>query len=161
MKIEKVYLTKENLLKLEKIDDSFYTDAITGIDWYLMRYNEKHYAYCLIDNEDIVGYIFSAPVKKELYEAITNGVLLNDLHINPNMFVDKSNYNYIVSCVIDENYRYKNYGKLLMETLLKDLKDCNVCCLTISKEGYKLSDKYLNFKSKLNDEVSVFEGIKN
>lgn len=156
MKIEKIYLTKENLLKIEKIDDSFYTNAITGIDWYLQRYNSKHYAYCLIDKNEIVGYIVSVPIKKELYDAIVNGVFVNDLYINPSMYVNKSEYNYVVSCVINEEYRYKNYGKLLMEILLKELKG-NICCLTISKDGYKLANKYMKLKMKLNDDVSVFE----
>ena len=157
MTIEKIYLTKENLLKIEKIDDSFYTNAITGIDRYLERYNEKHYAYCLIDENEIVGYILSVPIKKELYDAIINGVLVNDLHINPDMYLNESEYNYIVSCVIKKEYRYKNYGKLLMETALSDLNNCYVCCLTISKDGYKLANKYLKLKMKLNDDVSVFE----
>lgn len=157
VKIEKIYLTKENLLKIEKIDDSFYMNAITGIDWYLERYNEKHYVYCLIDENEIVGYILSVPIKKELYDAIINGVLVNDLHINPDMYLNESEYNYIVSCVIKKEYRYKNYGKLLMETVLSDLNNCYVCCLTISKDGYKLANKYLKLKMKLNDDVSVFE----
>ena len=157
VKIEKIYLTKENLLKIEKIDDSFYTNAITGIDWYLERYNEKHSAYCLIDENEIVGYILSVPIKKELYDAIINGVLVNDLHINPDMYLNESEYNYIVSCVIKKEYRYKNYGKLLMETVLSDLNNRYVCCLTISKDGYKLANKYLKLKMKLNDDVSVFE----
>ena len=155
MKIEKVFLTKENLLKIEKIDDEIFTNAITGIEWYLERYNKNHYAYCLTFEEEIVGYIISVPIKKELYDAIVNGVLLNDLHINPNMFLNQSNYNYVVSCVIKEEYRYKNYGKLLMENLLKDLKG-NICCLTISKPGYNLASKYLDLKLKLNDDVFVF-----
>ncbi|MBE6147225.1 MAG: GNAT family N-acetyltransferase [Firmicutes bacterium] len=157
MEVKKIFLTKENLLEIQKIDDNFYTNAITGIDWYLERYNKNHYAYCLFDDDKIVGYIVSVPIKKELYDTIVNGVLLNDLHINPQMFLNESNYNYIVSCVIKEEYRYKNYGKLLMETLLNDLKDSYACCLTISKAGYKLANNYLKLKMKLNDEVSVFE----
>jgi len=157
VRIEKVYLTKDNLLKIEKIDDSFYTNAITGIDWYLERYNEKHYAYCLFDNNDIVGYIVSVPIKKELYDAITSGVLLNDLYINPSMFLNESKYNYIVSCVIKEEYRNKHYGQLLTETLINDLKDCYACSLTISKGGFKLASKYMKLKMQLNDEVAVFE----
>jgi len=159
MEIKKVFLNKGNLLKIEKIDDDFYTNVIPSIEWYLERYNEKHYAYCLFDNNDMVGYIVSVPIKKELYVALVSGVLLNDFHINPEMFVTESNYNYIVSCVIKEEYRNKKYGKLLMETLLNDLKNCYACCLTISKEGYNLANKYLKLTKKLNDDVSVFEKL--
>lgn len=157
MKIEKVYLTKENLLKIEKLDDSFYNTDITGIEWYLQRYNSEHYAYCLIDKNEIVGYIVYVPIKKELYDAIVSGVLINDLHINPDMYLNESEYNYIVSCVIKEEYRYKNYGKLLMEKVIADLNNCYACCLTISKDGYKLASKYLKLKKKLNQDVAVFE----
>lgn len=157
MEIKKVFLTKENLLRIEKIDDEFYTNAITGIEWYLKRYNEKHYAYCLFDGDTIVGYIVSVPIKTGLYDAITNGVLLDDLHINPKMFLNESDYYYIVSCVLKEEYRYKNYGQNLMERLLEDLVGKKYCCLTISKEGYNLASKYMNLKMKLNEDVSVFQ----
>ena len=44
MKIEEVNLTKDNLIKIEEIDNTFYKNDITGIDWYLQRYNENHKA---------------------------------------------------------------------------------------------------------------------
>ena len=44
-----------------------------------------------------------------------------------------------------------------METVLSDLNNRYVCSLTISKDGYKLANKYLKLKMKLNDDVSVFE----
>ena len=71
--------------------------------------------------------------------------------------LNESEYNSIVSCVIKKEYRNKNYGKLLMETVLSDLNSGYACCLTISKDGYKLANKYMKLKMKLNDEVSVFE----
>ena len=159
MKLEKVYLTKENLLKIEKLDDLYYTDAITGIDWYLQRYNEHHNAYFLInDKSNVVGYILSVPIKKELYDAITSGVIVNDLYVNPKMYIDESTYHYIYSCVITKEYRHQKYGTMLMEKLLDDLKG-NICCLTISKDGYKLANKYMDLKEIINESVSVF--IKN
>lgn len=154
MKIEKFFLTKENLLKIKEIDDEFYKNSI-DIEWYLERYNSNHYSYCLIDNDKVVGYIVSVPVKKELYDAITNGVILNDFDINPKMFLNKSEYNYIISCVIKENYRGKGYGRLLMEKLLENLNGY-ICCLTISQAGYKLANKHMILKENLNDKVAVF-----
>lgn len=156
MKIEKVNLTKENLLKIKKIDDLFYTKDKLEFEWYLQRYKESHYAYFLIDdNSDVVGYMVSVPIKRELYDTIVNGVLINDLNINPRMYVTESEYNYIVSCVINEEYRYKNYGKRLLENLLKDLNGY-ICCLTISKDGYNLISKYMDLKLNINEIVSVF-----
>ena len=48
VEVKKVYLTKENLIEIEKVDISFYKDDVPGIEWYLQRYNSEHYAYCLI-----------------------------------------------------------------------------------------------------------------
>lgn len=42
MKFAEVNLTKENLLKIQDIDVLFHKNAITGIHWYLERYNENH-----------------------------------------------------------------------------------------------------------------------
>lgn len=87
MKIKKINLTKANLLKIQDLDDLFYTDAITGIKWYLERYSKNHFAYVLVDeNEKYYGYVMALPIKKELYDAITNGVITNDLYINPKIF---------------------------------------------------------------------------
>ena len=156
MKIEKEVLTKENLKKIQAIDDSFYANDITGIDWYLERYNEDHYAYFLKDDlSNVVGYILFVPIKKELYDAITGGVLLNDVHINPNMFIKKSKYHYLFSAIINSQYRHKGYGKRLMETVLKDI-DGDICCIAVSKEGYNLANKYMKLKETLNDSVSIF-----
>ena len=57
MKIEKVFLTKEALVKIKQIDDRFYID-VPNIEWYLERYNENHYAYCLFDNNAYIFYSY-------------------------------------------------------------------------------------------------------
>lgn len=156
MKIEVRNLSKDNLLEIQKIDKKFYNDDLLNIDWYLKRYNEKHKGIFLLDNEKIVGYLVSVPIKKELYEAITNGVLINDLYINPSMFIEDSNYHYIVSCVILKEYQEKGYGSLMMSKLFKNSKG-KFCALTISNKGYNLAKKFLNLKININEEISVFE----
>lgn len=157
MKLEKIFLNKENLIKISEIDKEFYKDDTLNIEWYLERYNDKHYAYCLIDNDNIVGYIVSVPVKKELYDAIINGVLVNDFQINPDMFINESNYHYIISYLLKEEYRYKKYGHILLKAALKDLEDKQACCLTITKAGYSLASKYMKLEKKLNEEIAVFK----
>lgn len=156
MKFVEVNLTKENLIKIQDIDASFHKNAITGIHWYLERYNENHKGILLLDeNNNTVGYIVSVPIKKELYDAITNGVIINDLHINPKMFVNKSEYNYIVSCVLLEKYRKQGYASIMLSKLLEKAKG-KYCALTITKGGYNLAKKYLDFKMNVYDEVNVF-----
>ena len=157
MRIEKVCLTKENLLKIQDLDDSFYKNNITGINWYLERYNKNHFAYVLVDeNGNYGGYVMGIPIKREFYDAITNGVITNDLYINPKMFVNESNYYYIYSIIIQEKYRNKGYGTKLLEKLLNDIENKNYCVLTISKNGYNLFIKYLDIKIKINNDMFVF-----
>ena len=92
MHIEEVKLTKENLIKIKEIDNTFYTKESINLDWYLERYNKNHSAILLLDGDKVVGYIISVPIKKELYDTIINGVIINDLQINPQMFINKSEY---------------------------------------------------------------------
>ena len=70
MKIEKIYLTKDNIIKIKEIDDTFYEgNNLNDLDWYLERYNDKHFAYVLLDdNDNYVGYIIAIPIKKVLYK---------------------------------------------------------------------------------------------
>ena len=155
MQIKEVYLTNDILLEIQNIDDTFYKNAITGINWYLERYNEHHKGIFLLDNEKIVGYVVAVPIKKELYEAIINGVITNDLYINSKMFVNKSKYKYVASCVLLEKYRGKGYATSMMNKLFECAKG-NYCALTISKDGYKLADKFMKIKTHICDGIDVF-----
>ena len=156
MEIIEQKLTKENLLKIKEIDDTFYKDTVVDFEWYLDRYNENHKGIFLQDGEKIVGYLVAVPIKKELYDTIINGVITGDISINPNMFITSSNYYYIVSSVILEKYRHQGYGTLMMEKLFQNTKG-KFCVLTISDKGYHLAQKFLDLKMKINDKVSVFE----
>lgn len=155
MHIEEVCLTKENLLKIQDIDDTFYKNAIIGIHWYLERYNKDHKGIVLLDNNKVVGYIVAVPIKKELYDAITNGVIINDLYINPKMFVKESNYKYVVSCVLLKKYRGKGYATQMMKKLFNKAKGY-YCALTITENGYNLANKFMKLKLNINDDTNVF-----
>ena len=158
MKIEKINLTKDNLLKIKEIDDLFYRDDSTTIEWYLERYTPNHIGYVLKDeNDNFCGYIVSVPVKKELYDAITNGVLVNDININPKMYIESSNYNYIVSFVLLEEYRHQGLGTKIIESISNSMAKGKYCALTISKEGNNIAKKFMNLKMQINDDISVYE----
>ena len=154
IKIKKDNLTKENLMKIKNLDSLFYKEDILTDEWYLERYNSNHSGIFLYDDEICIGYLVSIPITKELYKAIINGVIINDLYINPKMILNKSKYNYIVSSLIKEEYRNIGYGKLMMEELFK-VKG-KYCALTITKEGYSLANKYMKHKLKINNQVNVF-----
>ena len=158
MKISEVNLTKDNLIKIQDIDDTFYKNAITGIHWYLERYNKDHKGIVLLDNNRAVGYIVAVPIKKELYDAIINGVITNDLYINQKMFVKESDYKYVVSCVLLEQYRGKGYATQMMKRLFEKAKGY-YCALTISENGYNLANKFMELKLIIDEKTNVF--IKN
>ena len=158
MRIEKINLTKDNLIKIKEIDDLFYTDDHIDLDWYLERYNSKHIGYLLLNDHNVcIGYIVSVPVKKELYDALIKGVLVNDLNINPDMFIDKSKYNYIVSFIILEEYRHQGLGLELIKNIIKTVDKGFYCALTVSQEGAAISKKFMHLKKQINDDIAVFE----
>lgn len=162
MLIEKIKLTQNNLLKIKEIDDTFYTNENLSLDFYLERYNENHYAFVLKNEKKaIVGYLISVPIEKVLYDAIKNGTMTNDIYFNPKMFINNSNYNYIVSICIIKEYRNNGYSKLLFNQFLKETLEGNYISLTINKKGYNLASKYMNLVKEINENISVFEFIKN
>jgi len=157
MELKTENLDKSTLAKIETIDNSFYTTAITGIGWYLERYSNKHKAILLYDDDNIcVGYLTSVPIKKVLYDALLNGVLTNDLHINPKMFIEKSDYNYIASSVILNEYRHKGYGKQMLDKLFSENSGKYVA-LTVSKDGFNLVKDCMELKIQIDNNTYVFE----
>ena len=157
MQIEKIYLNKDNLIKIKQIDDEFFKEDITPLDWYIERYTSKHTGYIIKDNDKIIGYLVAVPIKKEAYNAIINGVIINDIHLNPDMFVEKSRYHYIIAFVLLDEYRHKGLGTSLIKSVIKHVEKGKYCTLTVSKEGASLSKKFMKLKQQLNDEVAVFE----
>ena len=122
----------------------------------MQRYNERHKGVLLLDNDKCVGYLVTVPIKKELYDTIINGVILNDIDINPDMYINESDYNYIVSFVLLEEYRDKGYAQLLVKDLFNNCSGM-FCSLTVSKDGYMIANKYMDLVAKINDNVSVFK----
>ncbi len=157
MKIDKIRLTEENIKIIKEIDDTFYHDEATTIEWYLERYTSKHNGYLIKNNDKVVGYLVAVPIKKEAYDAITNGVIVNDIYLNPKMYIEKSKYHYIVSFVLLENYRNQGIGTNLILSIIKNVDKGRYCALTISKEGAAVSQKFMKLKKQINDDVAVFE----
>ena len=151
MRIEKVNLTKENLELIKNIDKTFYNEDILTLEWYLERYTKEQFGYLLFDNNNCVGYLVAVPIRKELYDAIINAVMTNDLYFNPEMFVNSSDYYYISSSVILSDYRKKGYGTKLFNYLLSDLKDKYLCAITVSENGINLVKNKMNLIKKMGD----------
>ena len=154
LEIKEVKLTKDNLLKIKVVDDTFYKSDKLNLDWYLERYEGKSKAVLLLDEDKCAGYIVSVPIRKELYDTITCGVIVNDVQVSPKMFTDESLYYYVVSCVILDDYRERGYGSKMLEMVLRDKK--RYCALTVSDEGYHLAKKYMDFKMNVYENVNVF-----
>lgn len=153
--IKEVSLTKDILEEIRKIDLEVYKN-ISGIDWYLNRYKPRHSAFVAMDKNRIIGYVTVVPVQRVLYEAILNGVLVDDLGINPNMFVRDSEYMYASSIVIAKEYRKQSISGQLVEMLTDRFKGKKICLMSVTEEGRRLAGHYFRHWMRLTDDVDVF-----
>ena len=153
--IKEVSLTREILEEIRKIDLEFYPN-IGLIDWYLSRYKPWHSAFAAMDDEKMIGYFVAVPVRKELYDAILSGVLVDDLGVNPDMFVKESEYYYAVSIVIQKEYRGRNISRQMLDAYFSKYPDKKTCLLAVSKNGYRLAEHYFSLVKDLSENVGVF-----
>ena len=153
--MKEVSLTKEVLEEIRRIDLEFYPH-IGPIDWYLARYKPWHSAFVAMDDERIVGYFVAVPIQKGLYDAVLNGVLVDDLGVNPAMFLKESEYYYAVSIVIEKAYRGQKISRRLLDMFIDRHRDKKTCLIAISPEGCRLAEQYFKYKENLSDTVRVF-----
>ena len=153
--VKEVSLTRDTLEEIRKIDLEFYPN-IGSIDWYLSRYKPWHSAFAAVDDGKMVGYFAAVPVRKELYDAILNGVLVDDLGVNPNMVLKESEYYYAVSIVIQEAYRGRNISRKMLEMYFSKHPDKKTCLLAVSKDGCRLAEHYFSLVKVLSEDVGVF-----
>ena len=153
--IKEVSMTKEVLERIREIDLEVYPN-IGPIDWYLARYKPRNTAFAAMVGGEIVGYIASLPARKELYDAITSGVLIDDLGINPDMFVKDSAYCYIGSAVLEPAYRGRNIGRRLLDAFVETHGDKRVCLIAVSKAGRHLAEHYFTLAKELPGGMGVF-----
>ena len=153
--IKEVSLIRETLEKIRKIDLEFYPN-IGLIDWYLSRYKPWHSAFAAMDDEKMIGYFVAVPVRKELYDSILSGVLVDDLGVNPDMFVKESKYYYAVSIVIQKEYRGRNISRQMFDAYFSKYPDKKTCLLAVSKNGYRLAEHYFSLVKDLSENVGVF-----
>lgn len=156
MEILKVKMSEIIKQEILVIDAKHYIDSIVPISWY-DRYDKNTEVILLKTYCDLtVGYLIIAGIKKELYDSFKNGVLVGDVCINPNMFDGKSNYRYLPSIVIIEEYRSMLFGGLMLDLALKYYYK-NVIAISTSKGGYALLNKRFNHIMKLTEKVELFE----
>ena len=153
--VKEVSLTRETLEEIRKIDLEFYPN-IGSIDWYLSRYQPWHSAFAAVDGEKMVGYFVAVPVRKELYDAILNGVLVDDLGVNPKMVLRESEYYYAVSMVIRKAYRGRNLSRQMLDMYFSRYPDKKTCLLAVSRSGYRLAEHYFTLVENISEDVGVF-----
>ena len=153
--IMEVSLTGDILEKIRNLDLAFYP-TIYDIGWYLARYKPWHSAFAAMDDEKMIGYFVVVPVRKELYDAILNGVLVDDLGINPDMYLKESEYYYAVSVVIQEAYRGRKIGRQLFDAYFSRYPDKKTCLLAVSRSGYRLAEHYFSLVKRISENVAVF-----
>ena len=153
--MREVSLTRETLEEIRKIDLEFYPN-IGLIDWYLSRYKPWHSAFVALDDGKMIGYFVAVPVRKELYDAVLNGVMVDDLGINPDMYLTESEYYYAVSIVVQEAYRGRNISRQLLDAYFSKYPDKKTCLLAVSKGGHHLAEHYFSLVKDLSENVAVF-----
>ena len=153
--IREISLTRDVLEEIRKIDLEFYPN-IGLIDWYLSRYKPWHSAFVAMDSEQMIGYFVAVPVRKELYDTIVNGVLVDDLGINPDMYLKDSEYYYAVSIVIRKEYRGRNIGRQLFDAYFSRYPDKKTCLLAVSKGGRRLAAHYFTLVKETSENVGVY-----
>lgn len=155
IKIDKVKFTKEIKRIIKNLDDeiSYYTNV--NISWY-DRYSDNSYIYLLKDDNKIVGYLYGAFITKKLYNSFINGEIINDYLIDNEEFISNSDYIYLTSIVVKNEYRNNHYGSLLQEKFLKDNKDKKIVVLTVSNSGYALANKYFKLLRQIDDNHNIF-----
>ena len=153
--VKEVSLTRDTLEEIRKIDLEFYPN-IGSIDWYLSRYKPWHSAFAAMDDEKMIGYFVAVPVRKELYDAILNGVLVDDLGVNPHMVLKESEYYYAVSIVIQKAYRGRNISRQMLDMYFSRFPDKKTCLLAVSRDGYRLAEHYFSLVKEISEDVSVF-----
>ena len=152
--IKRVKLTKDVLKEIRRIDTEFYPNI--SFDWYLSRYKPYHSAFVAESDGKIVGYVGAFPVRKELYDAVLNGVLVDDLCINPAMYLEESAYYYAGSFAIQKAYQKQGIGIQLVGALLEAYQDKKICVLTVTKEGYTLAERFFLHAQHVSENVDVF-----
>lgn len=153
--VREVSLTEDVLEEIRKIDLEFYPN-IGPIGWYLSQYKPWHSAFAAMDGEKMVGYFVSVPVRKELYGAVLNGVLVDDLGVNPDMYVKESEYYYAVSVVVREAYRGRNLSQQLLDAYFGKYRDKKTCALAVSRSGCRLAGHYFSLVKEISGNICVF-----
>lgn len=148
-------MTDDIIKKIKEIDEKYYKENYC-MEWYKERYNENNFVFCLYDKDVIVGYICIVGIKEELYNDFKNGKYDNDYDIDSNLFDYKSDYMYLSSINILKDYRHNRYGELLLKEALHNFNN-NIIAITVSKEGYNLAKKRMNYIKNINKDTAVFE----
>ena len=153
--IKNVSLTKEVLEQIRQIDLQFYPN-IGSIDWYLARYKPWHSAFLALDDDRIIGYVAALPARRELYDAILDGILIDDMGINPAMFVKESEYYYAGSVLIEKEYRGLGISKRLLDQFSERYAEKKLCLIAVNSNGYRLASHYFAHWKRIAEGVDVF-----
>ena len=152
-------------IKIDFIKDIMYLDSLAynedmqgTYDSINNRFKKNKDSYILAyDNKKLVGYICFFPISDELYSEMLISDTMKDDDISPDDIVSykkgKKNNIFIISIVIDPNYRDKEAIKLITNEFIKFIKEKNendyiidkVLGTTVSDDGFKFATK-LNFK---------------
>lgn len=133
--------TKDLVGIIYDLDKIYYGDVCPKT-WY-NRYVNKSNIALLKDDEQIVGYLIIANISEVLFNEIKSLKHKGDINFNASHFVKESEYVYLSSILILDNYRNKGYYKQLMNFV--PFKNKKVITICVSQAGEHVINKYLTF----------------
>lgn len=112
-----------------KLDCLAYPEEMTDKEWYFRRYDGRERVYVYSEGNKPLAYAVVAKIKKELADAIANGVLDGDVIVSNNMFRGDGTYIYLASYVVAEEARHSGIFRALLNITIESHKGSNLYVL--------------------------------
>lgn len=153
--IKEEKLNDKIINEIMNIDKLFYKEDLS-FEYYKERYSNANVAYCLYNENKMVGYVSKYGIKESLYNDLISGLYASDFDFDITLIDDYSDYIYISSIIILDNYRKQGYGIRLLDKVLNE-KSKKYVAMAISNDGFNLLNKRMNLIREVTSEVFIFE----
>ena len=150
IQVKKVIIKKKILNQIMKIDKTFYKDFDyeNNKNWYYERYMGNPFTLLYL-NKKLIGYYCVISISKSLFNEIKKGNYSEDYDFSLDQInKQNSNYFYIPSVVVLENYR--QYSIPLILDLKRTINSLdNVVSIAISKAGMRMCSHFMKQSAKV------------
>lgn len=162
IQVKKVIVNKKILNQIMKIDKTFYKDFDyeNNKNWYYERYIGNQFTL-LYMNKKLIGYYCYFPISKSLFNEIKKGKYSGDYDFPlDEINIQKSNYFYVPSVVVLENYR--QYATPILLDMKKTIMCLdNVVAIAISNAGMRMCSFFMKESAKVKEYKIFVKEINN